>query len=171
MGSSRSPVCCRSPSSTYHDHEAKRRDPSRLYARAKRDAALKVEVRRVFEETFRVYGVRKVWRQLSARARFRPLHGARLMRQMGLGGDPRQAGGRRPRATRRFLAHSTRSTANSRVCAEQAVGERLCLRGHLGRLRLRRLRHRYLCKKDRWLAGEPDGACRLCARRTGTGPP
>ena len=38
--------------------------PARLSARAKRDMALKVEVRRVFEENFRVYGVRKVWRQL-----------------------------------------------------------------------------------------------------------
>lgn len=36
----------------------------RLSARAKRDEELRVEVRRVFEENFRVYGVRKVWRQL-----------------------------------------------------------------------------------------------------------
>jgi hypothetical protein len=41
--------------STYHDHAARRRDPSRLSARAKRDEALKIEVRRVFEENFRVY--------------------------------------------------------------------------------------------------------------------
>ena len=41
--------------------------PARLSARAKRDAALKIEVRRVFEENFGVYGVRKVWRQLQAR--------------------------------------------------------------------------------------------------------
>ena len=32
--------------------------------RVRRDADLKVEIRRVFEENFRVYGVRKVWRQL-----------------------------------------------------------------------------------------------------------
>ena len=38
--------------------------PARLSARAKRDAALKIEIRRVFEENFGVYGVRKVWRQL-----------------------------------------------------------------------------------------------------------
>ena len=50
--------------STYHDHVAKRLDPSRLSDRAKRDEALKIEVRRVFEENFRVYGARKVWRQL-----------------------------------------------------------------------------------------------------------
>ncbi|MGF6425947.1 transposase InsO family protein [Bradyrhizobium elkanii] len=32
--------------------------------RARQDAALKVEVRRVFDQNFSVYGVRKVWRQL-----------------------------------------------------------------------------------------------------------
>ncbi|RWQ62011.1 IS3 family transposase [Mesorhizobium sp.] len=73
--------------STYHDHVAKRIDPSRLSARAKRDEALKDEVRRVFEANFRVYGVRKVWRQLQregfdvARCTV-----ARLMKAMGLEG-------------------------------------------------------------------------------------
>ncbi len=38
-----------------------------LSARAKRDAALMVEIRRVYEANFRVYGVRKVWRQLAAK--------------------------------------------------------------------------------------------------------
>lgn len=56
-------------------------------ARAKRHKALKGEVRRVFEENFGVYGVRKVWRQLKregfdvARCTV-----ARLMRQMGFEG-------------------------------------------------------------------------------------
>ena len=73
--------------STYHAHVAKRDDPSRLSARDRRDAALKEEVRRVFEANFRVYGVRKVWRQLQregfdvARCTV-----ARLMRAMGLEG-------------------------------------------------------------------------------------
>ena len=60
------PICKVLPiaPSTYHDHVAKRVDSSRLSARAKCDEALKVEIRRVFEENFRVYGVRKVWRQL-----------------------------------------------------------------------------------------------------------
>jgi len=83
------PICKVLPiaPSTYHDHVAKRRDPARLSIRAKRDEALKVEVRRVFEENFRVYGVRKVWRQLRregfdiARCTV-----SRLMRQMGLEG-------------------------------------------------------------------------------------
>ena len=50
--------------STYHAHVAKRRDPAKLSARARQDAVLKIEVRRVFAQNFRVYGVRKVWRQL-----------------------------------------------------------------------------------------------------------
>jgi transposase InsO family protein len=83
------PICKVLPiaPSTYHDHVAKRHDPSKLSARAKRDAVLKVEVRFVFEENFRVYGVRKVWRQLRregtgvARCTV-----TRLMRQMGLEG-------------------------------------------------------------------------------------
>ena len=83
------PICRVLPvaPSTCHEHVARLRDPARRSPRAKRDAALKVEVRRVFEENFRVYGVRKVWRQLKregfdvARCTV-----ARLMRQMGLEG-------------------------------------------------------------------------------------
>ena len=60
------PICKVLPiaPSTYRAHLAQRADPARLSARARRDAALKIEVRRVFEENFGVYGVRKVWRQL-----------------------------------------------------------------------------------------------------------
>jgi hypothetical protein len=50
--------------STYHAHVAKRRDPAKRSARARQDAAPKVEVRHVFDQTFSVYGMRKVWRQL-----------------------------------------------------------------------------------------------------------
>ena len=73
--------------STYHAHVAKRVDPSRLSARDRRDAALKEEVRRVFDANFRVYGVRKVWRQLQ-REGFNVARCtvARLMRAMGLEG-------------------------------------------------------------------------------------
>ena len=83
------PICKVLPiaPSTYHAHAAQRRDPLRLSARARRDTALRIEVRRVFEANFRVYGVRKVWRQLRregfdvARCTV-----ARLMRAMGLAG-------------------------------------------------------------------------------------
>jgi len=83
------PICKVLPiaPSTYHAHVAKRRDPAKLSARARQDATLKIEVRRVFDENFRVYGVRKVWRQLKregfdvARCTV-----SRLMREMGLQG-------------------------------------------------------------------------------------
>jgi len=83
--------------STYHAHDARRRRPATAPPRVRRDAALRVEIRRVFDENFRVYGVRKVWRQLVregegvARCTI-----ARLMRAMGLQGVIR---GRRVRTT------------------------------------------------------------------------
>jgi len=83
------PICRVLPiaPSTYHAHAARRADPGKLPARAHRDAALQIEIGRVYEENFRVYGVRKVWRQLLregiAVARCTV---ARLMRTMGLQG-------------------------------------------------------------------------------------
>jgi len=60
------PICKVLPiaPSTYHAHVAKRANPEKLSARARRDMALKPEIGRVFAENFEVYGVRKVWRQL-----------------------------------------------------------------------------------------------------------
>jgi transposase InsO family protein len=83
------PICKVLPiaPSTYHEHFAQRRDPSRLSVRAKADLALKPEIARVFTENFEVYGVRKVWRQLK-----REGHDVarctveRLMQSMGLQG-------------------------------------------------------------------------------------
>jgi putative transposase len=86
------PICRVLPiaPSTYYEHAARRAAPEKLPRRAKRDAALKVEIRRVFEENFRVYGVRKVWRQL-ARERIAAARCtvARLMQAMGLQGAVR----------------------------------------------------------------------------------
>ena len=98
--------------STYHVHAARQADPAKLPPRAKSDAVLMIEIRRVFEANFCVYGVRKVWRQLGregidiARCTV-----ARLMRIMGLRGvvgqkDPHH--GARPRgglSARPALAH------------------------------------------------------------------
>ena len=50
--------------STYHAHVARRVDPARRSARARRDETLIPSIERVFDENFGVYGVRKVWRQL-----------------------------------------------------------------------------------------------------------
>jgi transposase InsO family protein len=60
------PICKVLPiaPSTYHADVARRLDPSKRSARAKRDAALRPEVARVFAENFEVYGARKVWRQM-----------------------------------------------------------------------------------------------------------
>ena len=60
------PICKVLPiaPSTYHAQAAKRRDPTKLSARAQRDRALKPEIARVFAENFEVYGARKVWRQM-----------------------------------------------------------------------------------------------------------
>ena len=94
------PICRILPiaPSTYHEHAAKRRDPARRSERAKRDEVLTGEVQRVFDANFRVYGVRKLWRQLGrdgiAVARCTV---ARLMRAMGLQGAVR---GRPVRTTR-----------------------------------------------------------------------
>ena len=83
------PICKVLPiaPSTYHCHTAKRRDPSKLSARAKRDAAAKPEVQRVFDENFQVYGVRKVWRQMKREGHdLARCTVARLMRGLGLKG-------------------------------------------------------------------------------------
>ncbi|TCM48413.1 transposase InsO family protein [Rhizobium sp. PP-F2F-G48] len=86
------PICRLLPiaPSTYFENVAKRLDVDRLSVRARSDIGLKIEIRRVFNENFQVYGVRKVWRQLQqegfdiARCTV-----ARLMRAMGLQGTIR----------------------------------------------------------------------------------
>jgi transposase InsO family protein len=83
------PICQVLPiaPSTYHAHAARRADPGKLSARARRDAILRPEIRRVWDETSQVYGVGKVWRQLRREAVDVPrCTVARLMRQMGLAG-------------------------------------------------------------------------------------
>jgi putative transposase len=83
--------------STYYEHRARQADPQRLAPRVRRDRALVPEIRRVYEENFHVYGVRKVWRQLGredfivARCTVE-----RLMRSLGLQGVVR---GRKCRTT------------------------------------------------------------------------
>jgi transposase InsO family protein len=48
----------------YYEYKARAAEPERLPPRLRRDRALGQAVRRVYEENFRVYGARKVWRQL-----------------------------------------------------------------------------------------------------------
>jgi hypothetical protein len=80
------PICRVLPiaPSTYHAHAAKRADPTKLSARARQDANLQTEIKRVWNTNFQVYGVRKVWRQLQREAIAAPrCQVARLMKRMG----------------------------------------------------------------------------------------
>jgi len=73
--------------STYHAHESRRRRPETAPPRVQRDAALRINIRRVFEENFHVYGVRKIWRQLKREGEdVARCTVARLMKTMGLAG-------------------------------------------------------------------------------------
>ncbi|EMF5137480.1 IS3 family transposase [Salmonella enterica] len=73
--------------STYYRHQEQRQHPEKRSLRQQRDDQLKVEIQRVYDENYSVYGVRKVWRQLQregfsvARCTI-----ARLMKAMGLAG-------------------------------------------------------------------------------------
>jgi len=81
------PICKVLPIAPSTYHAACRADPKRASARARSDAALSREIRRVWEENFQVYGVRKVWRQLKREGiEVARCTVARLMRQMGLKG-------------------------------------------------------------------------------------
>jgi transposase InsO family protein len=86
------PICEALPiaPATYYEHRVRRADPERSSERSKRDAELKPEIQRVFDENFAVYGAEKVWRQLRredvgvARCTVE-----RLMRSLGLRGAVR----------------------------------------------------------------------------------
>jgi hypothetical protein len=99
------PICRVLPiaPSTYYAHAARQADPQRCSARGQRDRALVHEIERVWNENFRVYGVRKVWRQLRregfdmARCTVE-----RLMKRLGLRGIIRGKG-----------VHTTVSDANA----------------------------------------------------------
>jgi putative transposase len=73
--------------SAYYERKRQSAQPESRSPRRKMDEALRTAIRRVWEDNFRVYGARKVWRQLRregfdvARCTI-----ARLMREMGLQG-------------------------------------------------------------------------------------
>jgi len=86
------PICRVLPiaPSTYYEMRARASDPSRLPARAQRDAVLRDSIRRVWDDNRQVYGPRKVWRQLHReRLSVARCTVERLMRGMGLQGAVR----------------------------------------------------------------------------------
>ena len=86
------PICAVLPiaPSTYYNWKAREADPALRSARSLRDEQLCGEIQRVWEANFRVYGARKVWRQLQregfivARCTVE-----RLMKKLGLRGAVR----------------------------------------------------------------------------------
>jgi len=74
--------------STYYEHAARKRDPARRTARARRDEAMSVEVHRAHRASHGgVYGADKVWRQLRREGHVvARCTVARLMRREGLKG-------------------------------------------------------------------------------------
>ena len=86
------PICALLPiaPSTYYKQKARRQDPEKRPARAKRDDALRNEIKRVYEENKFVYGADKIWRQLNREGIKVPRCTVeRLMKAMGLRGAVR----------------------------------------------------------------------------------
>ena len=76
--------------STYHEHKAGEGNPDRMADRTKRDRSLEIDIKRIWEENFQVYGARKVWRQLSREGIDVALCTVeRLMKRLGLQGATR----------------------------------------------------------------------------------
>ncbi len=83
--------------STYYRHVQLREQPDLRSTRVKNDELLRDEVRRVWKESFRTYGIQKVWRQLKADGiKVARCTVERLMREMGLQGVRR---GKKPKTT------------------------------------------------------------------------
>lgn len=82
---------------TYYEQKARAADPTRLPARAQRDTQLRLEITRVWRANRRVYGAKKVWKQLHREAiPVARCTVARLMSDLGLRGVVR---GRRVKTT------------------------------------------------------------------------
>lgn len=83
------PICKHLPiaPSTYYRHLEMLAVPDCRSQRARRDEALRFEIRRVFDDNWRVYGVRKIWHQLQREGyNVARCTVARLMKTMGLQG-------------------------------------------------------------------------------------
>jgi len=153
--------------STFYAHVAVANDPERASNRARRDAALRPDVQRVWEENYEVYGVRKIWRQMQregfdiARCTV-----ARLMKQLDIQGVIR---GKQPKTTipdparpcpldkvnRQFraLAPNTLWVSDFTYVSSRCPAAHACMRERGARVCLCRLYNRYLRRQDCRMAG------------------
>jgi transposase InsO family protein len=109
------PICAMLPiaPSTYYRRKTQQANPERLSSRARRDLELQPEIQRVWDANFRVYGARKVWRQLNREGiRVARCTVERLMRDLGLSGAVR---GRKFKTT---IADDTAARPADLVCRE-----------------------------------------------------
>nr|WP_167591187.1 IS3 family transposase [Escherichia coli] len=103
--------------STYYHCQQQRHHPDKRSARAQRDDWLKKEIQRVYDENHKVYGVRKVWRQLLREGiRVARCTVARLMAVMGLAGVLR---GKKVRTTVSRKAVAACDRVNRQFVAER----------------------------------------------------
>ncbi|HAW3416532.1 TPA: IS3 family transposase [Escherichia coli] len=103
--------------STYYHCQQQRHHPDKRSARAQRDNWLKKEIQRVYDENHKVYGVRKVWRQLLREGiRVARCTVARLMAVMGLAGVLR---GKKLRTTISRKAVAAGDRVNRQFVAER----------------------------------------------------
>ncbi|WP_407059843.1 IS3 family transposase [Escherichia coli] len=103
--------------STYYHCQQQRHHPDKRSARAQHDDWLKKEIQRVYDENHKVYGVRKVWRQLLREGiRVARCTVARLMAVMGLAGVLR---GKKVRTTISRKAVAAGDRVNRQFVAER----------------------------------------------------
>ncbi|HBH7957001.1 TPA: IS3 family transposase [Escherichia coli] len=103
--------------STYYHCQQQRHHPDKRSARAQRDDWLKKEIQRVYDENHKVYGVRKVWRQLLREGiRVARCTVARLIAVMGLAGVLR---GKKVRTTISRKAVAAGDRVNRQFVAER----------------------------------------------------
>ena len=144
--------------STFYAHAAIARNPDLASDRAKRDAVLSPEVKRVWEANNEVYGIRKVWHQLQREGfSIARCTVARLMKRLDIHGVIRGKAQKttvqdkslpcpKDKVNRKFRAPAPNMLwpYGDVNITYRLTGQRLHVRLNLARLRLCGLYHRYL---------------------------
>jgi transposase InsO family protein len=97
--------------SSYHEHAARLVDPGKRSVRARRDDEIKEQIKRVHQDSFGLYGTRKVWHQMRREgAKVAKCTVERLMRAMEL------AGVRRGKKTISIIPLNNATSRRDTVC-------------------------------------------------------